>query len=451
MKKIVSDALYVLFFGFALTLVTACILLMINVSKGNEKTVDQIEAVQISADMQDDANYEPIRREIAYSDDYSPVTVRYGYNALGSEKKCFLYDSLLESIYSVTNDADENGRYRISRIYVRGEKLTEFDIREVVNAFIIDNPEYFWIENLFGYAYADNNTIVEFYSVLSADECGKYIENFNRRIKEILSGVKKGMGEYQREKTIHDALLGSCEYKSGVKTSADGWQYFTAYGALCEGEAVCEGYAKSMQLLLTRVGISCGMVRGDADGIFHMWNVVQLGGEWYHLDPTWDDNDSDNRINYEYFNLTTEDISKNHIISESIEAVVENQSSEGIDPLARYNFFVPMCTKKTMNYYYAEGVYIQSLDSKTEKAIVEALVERAKNHEIYFPVRFGTEMSYSDYINKLFYKSPYKFYRCIEEANTKLDSKHKIDEGSLSVLKHEKDLTLRVRLSYKSN
>ena len=448
MKKIVSNALYILFFGFALTLVTACIMLMINISKGNERTVDQIEAVQISAAAQDDAKYEPIRREIADSTDYSFAVVRSGYNALENDEKKHLYDSLLESIYSVTNEADENGRYRISRINVDGKKLSEFDIREVVSAFINDNPEYFWIENLFGYAYVGDNTIVEFYSVLSADECGRYIENFNKRVKEILSGVKKGMGEYQREKAIHDAVLDVCEYKSGVKTSADGWQYFTAYGALCEGEAVCEGYAKSMQLLLSRVGISCGMIRGEADGIPHLWNVVQLGGEWYHLDPTWDDSNSEGRISYEYFNLTTEDISKNHVISENISTIIETENSEEIDSAAKYNFFVPMCTKKNMNYYYAEGIYIQTLDSKTEKAIIDALVERAKNKEIYFPVRFGNEMSYSDYINRLFYKSPYQFYRCIEEANKKLDSSHKIRERSISVLKHEKDLTLRVRLSY---
>lgn len=451
MKKIVSNTLYILFFGFALTLVAACIMLMINVSKENEITVEQIEAVQISATMQDDAKYETIDKEVEENGDYPRVTIRYAYNALENDKKKFLYDRLLESIYSVTNEADENGRYRISRITVRDYELSEFDIREVVNAFINDNPEYFWIENLFGYAHVDNNTIVEFYSVLSSDNCEKYIETFNRKINSILSSIKKGMGEYQREKAIHDAVLNSCVYKTGVKTSADGWQYFTAYGALVEGEAVCEGYAKSIQLLLTRAGVSCSMIRGEADGIPHMWNVVQLGGEWYHLDPTWDDNDSEGRVHYEYFNLTTEAISRNHVISDNISTILETENSGDIDPLVKYNFFVPMCTKTLMNYYYADGILIQTVDSKIDKPLTDALVACANNREYYFPIRFGDGMSYNDYINYMFSRSPCKFYYCLEKANAKLDDDHKIDEGKISILKHENDMTLRVRLNYKSS
>ena len=34
----------------------------------------------------------------------------------------------------------------------------------------------------------------------------------------------------------------------------------------------------------------------------HMWNMVQLDGEWYHADLTWDDGDN-NMIDYYYFSF----------------------------------------------------------------------------------------------------------------------------------------------------
>ena len=449
MKKIVSTILYVMFFGFAATLVTACVLLLIDPSDRFERSINNIEAVPINGDTDNnDSIYEQIEEKISSETaaDHQLINIKYGYQALEKDEKRDLYDKIAKSIYSITDKAGENGRYRTARMRMKDVKMSEFDIREVINAYICDNPEIFWIENLFGYAYSENDTIIEFYSVLSPKECGEHIKIFNEKMHSILSDIKPGMTEYQRERLIHDKVLGSCVYKTGISSASDGWQYFSVYGALADGEAVCEGYAKSMQVLLTRAGIPCSTVRGDADGIPHMWDVVQLGNEWYHLDPTWDDNDKDGVINYEYFNVTTEAILKNHVISEGVDAVINVEDSNSIDPLARYNFAVPMCTDKTMNYYYAEGVMIQKVDEESGKRITVALIEKAQNSEVYIPIRFGSEMPYSEYLEKLFYEAPYQFYNCIEQANMRLDDEHKISMDSVSVLQNENDMTLRVKI-----
>ena len=452
MKKIVSNALYVLFFGFTLTLVIACVLLIINISNGEGQSYHDIEAVQISGSAEESASYRAVTVKVHdnTTGGFLPIPNTYGYDALqqDNDKQRFLYSQLMESVYSVSDTPDENGHYRLSRIRVRGRHLTEFDIRQVVNAFISDHPEYFWIENLFGYAYSDEDTIVEFYSVLSASECNRYIKRFNSHIDAILQQVPDGLNEYRREKQIHDVLLGQCTYKTGVTTTADGWQYFTAYGAIVEGEAVCEGYAKSLQLLLSRVGIPCVMIRGDAGGVAHMWNAVELGGEWYHVDPTWDDNDTEGNISYEYFNLTSDAIGRNHTICENIANLVGTEESDRIDPLVRYNFYVPMCNQKAMNYYYVEGTLIQQCDAQTDELLTQVIYDRAIAKEMYIPLRFGTQMPFSGYINKLFNESPYLFYICLENVNARLDAQHKIDMGSVSILKNEADLTLRVRLKY---
>ncbi len=453
MKKIVSNTLYVLFFGFALTLVIACVMLIINISKGDGQSFNEIEAVKLSGPADDDIAFSHISNEVLNeaSGNYQQVSVHFGYDALNNEKKELLYNRLMTEIYTISNDADQNGRYRLSRIRIRDYKLSEFDIREVVNAFTYDNPQYFWIENLFGYAYAGDDTIVEFYSVLSANECDKYISRFNDKVKNILSQIEKGKSAYQREKAVHDIILKNCTYKTGVKSTADGWEYFTAYGALVNGEAVCEGYAKSMQVLLTRVGVHCSMIKGDAGGVAHMWNVAELNGEWYHVDPTWDDNENDDVPSYEYFNVPTDQIAKNHTICDDIEIVTkitDDEEEKNIDPMAKYNFYVPMCTSRDMNYYQVEGLLIRRLDKSAEEALTEFIRSNAASGSVYIPIRLGAEISYGEYINKLFHESPYLFYYCLENVNKGLSKEKQIDSGSIFLLKNEEFRTLRVRVSY---
>ena len=67
----------------------------------------------------------------------------------------------------------------------------------------------------------------------------------------------------------------------------------TAYGALKDGVAVCEGYACAAMLMLRALGIPCDLEVGTCiGGGGHGWNLVQLDGQWYQLDVTWNDGSS---------------------------------------------------------------------------------------------------------------------------------------------------------------
>lgn len=69
----------------------------------------------------------------------------------------------------------------------------------------------------------------------------------------------------------------------------DGSAPHTAYGALIEGKAVCDGYAEAFLLLCNAADIPCLLVSGTAEGIPHAWNLVFADGHWYHTDCTWSD------------------------------------------------------------------------------------------------------------------------------------------------------------------
>ncbi len=58
--------------------------------------------------------------------------------------------------------------------------------------------------------------------------------------------------------------------------------------------AVCEGYALCYQHLLNAVGIKAYYVSGSKEGSTqgHAWNLVEINGNLYHVDVTWDDQES---------------------------------------------------------------------------------------------------------------------------------------------------------------
>ena len=96
-----------------------------------------------------------------------------------------------------------------------------------------------------------------------------------------------------------------------------------AIGALYTGKSVCEGIARLTQLLLQICGVQaiyCGgqTLDNDKDDIQesngHAWNVVCINGKYYHLDVSHDVclTKEKNQKSYCYFNLTYEDIIKDH-------------------------------------------------------------------------------------------------------------------------------------------
>ena len=62
----------------------------------------------------------------------------------------------------------------------------------------------------------------------------------------------------------------------------------TAYAALVNGTAVCQGYAVLLYRMLMEQGIDCRIMAGEGNGGAHAWNIAKIGQQYYYLDATWD-------------------------------------------------------------------------------------------------------------------------------------------------------------------
>lgn len=62
-----------------------------------------------------------------------------------------------------------------------------------------------------------------------------------------------------------------------------------AYGPLVEKRGICGGFAWAFKRLMDAAGIPCLCVEGylrEDQRVGHMWNLVKLDGQYYHVDPT---------------------------------------------------------------------------------------------------------------------------------------------------------------------
>lgn len=140
-----------------------------------------------------------------------------------------------------------------------------------------------------------------------------------KAVEIVASVISPGMTELEKEKALHDYVVLNTRYDSvNFASNTIPKDSYTAYGVFINGVAVCEGYASAMDILLKLAGIDSKIITGTANNgqrtESHAWNMVKINGSWYYLDATWDDPvpDVPGRVRYDYFNLTEEQIRKDH-------------------------------------------------------------------------------------------------------------------------------------------
>lgn len=144
--------------------------------------------------------------------------------------------------------------------------------------------------------------------------------------------ITSGMSDYDVVKTLHDYLVTHCDYDYRVDIGNMPFISHQAEGALLKGTAVCSGYAKAYEAMLDAAGIPNETITGYAGG-YHAWNLVQVDGQWYHVDTTWDDptTQGGDYIRYTYF-LKSDKVmaSRSHRDWENVHACTSTKYDEDL-------------------------------------------------------------------------------------------------------------------------
>lgn len=128
----------------------------------------------------------------------------------------------------------------------------------------------------------------------------------DKKVKSILKKLDlEDASDYKKVKKIHDYIIKLAKYD-------ETYSKYTAYDALINKTAVCQGYTLAAYRLFTEAGIKSKIITGYAGGGSHSWNIVKVKGKWYNIDLTWDDPLTYNReqvLRYDYFLKSDADFS----------------------------------------------------------------------------------------------------------------------------------------------
>lgn len=153
--------------------------------------------------------------------------------------------------------------------------------------------------NLSGSGYLDGSEEMYYYDLIftATYHTTKAQEaKVTQRVEEVLDDIganDAGVTNYEKTKLIYDYI---CENISYDMESTDKLKH-TAYAALINKKAVCQGYALLLYRMLEECGIDSRIIYGTSQGELHGWNISELGSTYYLLDSTWDAGEAE----YSYF------------------------------------------------------------------------------------------------------------------------------------------------------
>lgn len=194
-------------------------------------------------------------------------------------------------------------------------QIPRLEPEELYNVFFqlrLDHPEIFWTPGYKYKYYPDSPNLIFIPEYLF--QKGKVKEHqkaMKARVEKLIRPAKS-LSEWEREKYVHDFICDNVHYDKLKKTYSH-----EIIGPLGQGVGVCEGIAKSVKILCDALGIWCIIVvcgNNPEKGIKyrHTWNIVKIGGKYYHLDATFDNTLGKEEKRYDYFNLSDKSIFRDH-------------------------------------------------------------------------------------------------------------------------------------------
>ena len=195
------------------------------------------------------------------------------------------------------------------------EQLTVADLDSVYQGFLFDHPELFYLDRSYRYRVCGAGAEESADGVLviplpgSIEEIRQLGDRFQDAAKELLSGAGGPECCAADPGAIYDLLVKHAAYTEEALYDPSMVNEHTAYGALVQKSAVCDGYALALKYLMDLCGIECIVIPGTVNGAPHVWNTAFWDGRWHEMDITWDASSGAGR---QYFDLTTEEMNRDH-------------------------------------------------------------------------------------------------------------------------------------------
>lgn len=319
----------------------------------------------------------------------------YGYSTLSTAEKTvynllknrlFAFDASTKSAVCVETTA--NGSYYAEELVdVSSYQMTLSQMERIYFALEADYPMLFWLDDTVGY-YLDGFLVSSWYIMVEPDYAQYSVRNSASQsiqkgilpfLEEIDNAKAKGADAMELELLIHDMIIDEVDYAYNSANNPETAAFAHSVVGVLDGnsstDVVCEGYAKTFQLLATYAGLesiyAVGMSGTGLNMGGHAWNLVKINGSWYNIDLTWDDTNSNTAYDgysYDFFNLVTSIFNANK----------DHDYRSDIFPGM---YTVPNATATKEEYYNYFGLRVTAASIATESGFISLMKNAISSNE----------------------------------------------------------------------
>ncbi len=262
---------------------------------------------------------------------------------------------------------DDEAKYRFVELYKAVSSFSEgvvFDTppseKELSLLMILlnyDCPEIIQINGDYFPEYGpdDKVTGLKFSYIMDKKEYSAAVKKLDKEL-EIMKQKTEGKSDYETEKIVYDTIFQNTQYLEDDKYAG------SIYGTLCRHVGRCEGFSKSFEWFMRKMGFECLALYGsqtwNTAALYtnHSWNILKIDDSYYQVDVTADNVQKgdimSNPANYGFFNTDDTMI----------------MTGRSVDPLIT-ELGIPECKSTDLNYHVINGLYLKEGEGTADKMI----------------------------------------------------------------------------------
>ena len=234
-----------------------------------------------------------------------------------------------------------------------------------------DHPEYFFLGPQCEFTRSGKSGMLKYPILYSADNIKGIQLRMRKCIYQIVQGTAFLNSTIEKEILVYRRIAYRLSYKDH-----DDVRDHNIVGPVLLSSGVCEGYNALLLLCFRRIGIPCIKVYGKSGtGSWHCWTIAWIDNIPVHCDVTWERKEG-NIVCFDYFNLSDEQISRDHY----------RFRSSG----------TPVCTTDALNFYNHNNLSVNSFHDLRNR-----LKSDLRNGSSPILIHFNYYPSEGDYLREL--------------------------------------------------
>ena len=252
------------------------------------------------------------------------------------------------------------------------ENISSERLREIFSFVRCDRPDMIQLSDGARFIPGENGGKLELAYVYSVSETAEKLSQLEAAAQEMIGKINIA-DEYSAALSVYEYLVQNIDEAKSSSTDPD---VRSAYGALVNKKALCEGYARAAEYILNSIGIECSYV---CDGE-HAWNLIKLDGEYYWFDAAYGHSATKSAekfckgyINRLFFAMTTDTLRD-----------ASEHMPDGI-------FMAPECDSEDCCYHRINGL---TFDGGSDEDVLALIGARLRAGEFISDIRFTNPTDY---------------------------------------------------------